>query len=391
MKINKVQVFHVNAGWRPWTFVKIETNKNIVGWSECTDSHGSPLGIEGVINDLKPLLIGKDPRNIANILFQLHSRTRQSPGSIIQKGIAGIENALWDIKAKDLNVPVYQLFGGSVRDTIPLYWSHCGTTRVRAYDIVKKPKIQNKKDIILFGNEIKMSGFKTIKTNICVLDKNPYVYMPGFFKSKGGPELNITNSLLYNIENWISNLQESIGNEISIALDLNFNFKVDGFIKIGKLLSKYNIAWLEIDTFDPISLRLIRDKIEIPITSGENLYTLWQYYPFFLNRSMDTVSIDVIWNGFSESKKIADLANLHEMNISPHNYNGHLSTFISLQLCANVNNLRIAEVDIDDVPWKDELFSNTPVFNDGEFKILNNPGWGCDLNEEVAKRYKWEK
>ena len=106
LKIKDVQIFHVDAGWRPWSFIKITTNNDLVGWSECTDSHGSPLGIQGVIQDLKSLLIDQNPYDINQLLWRMHSRTRQSPGSIIHKAIGGIENALWDIKAKALNVPV---------------------------------------------------------------------------------------------------------------------------------------------------------------------------------------------------------------------------------------------------------------------------------------------
>mgnify|MGYP001055944786 FL=1 len=102
MKIVKIETMHCDAGWRPWTFIKISTDSSIVGWSECTDSHGSPLGIAGVVQDLTNLLVGQDPRLIERLRWEIYSRTRQSPGSIIQKAIGGIENALWDIKAKAL-------------------------------------------------------------------------------------------------------------------------------------------------------------------------------------------------------------------------------------------------------------------------------------------------
>jgi len=391
MKIARVDMLHADAGWRPWSFVKITTDEGLVGWSECTDSHGSPLGMQGVVRDLSPLLIGQDPRKIGKLLSEMHSRTRQSPGSIIQKSIGGIENALWDIKAKALNIPVYELFGGVVRDSIPLYWSHCGTSRVRASDIVQRPKISEIGDIKAFGKEVKTSGYNTLKTNIAVLGKNPHIYMPGFFKSGGGPELNADASILESIEQWIGGLRSAVGSNIGIALDLNFNFKTDGYIKIGRLLEKYDLSWLEIDTYDPVALRQIKDSINIPITSCENLYGARQYQSFFQHHAMDTAAIDVIWNGFSESKRIAEMADLHEMNICPHNYNGHLSTMISMQLCSIVPNLRIAEVDVDDVPWRDELFTRLPRIENGEFKVSSAPGWGTDVNEKVLERYKWPK
>jgi L-alanine-DL-glutamate epimerase-like enolase superfamily enzyme len=106
---------------------------------------------------------------------------------------------------------------------------------------------------------------------------------------------------------------------------------------------------------------------------------------------MDTASIDVIWNGFGGSKKIADMAELYEMNVCPHNYNGHLSTFISMQFCALVSNVRMAEIDVDDVPWRDELFTNQPEVENGYLKIPTAPGWGTDVNEKVLREHKWPK
>lgn len=384
-------MFHADAGWRPWSFVKITTDDDLIGWSECTDSHGSPLGMSGVINDLSSLLIGKDPRMIGKILSEIHSRTKQSPGSIIQKAIGGVENALWDIKAKVFGVPVYDLFGGPVREKIPLYWSHCGTSRVRAWQQINRPRIKTLDDVKVFGDEFRASGFRALKTNIAVLGDEPFVYMPGFFKSIGGPELNATHDVLAAIEIWVNALRNAVGEEIGIALDLNFNFKTDGYIKIGHLLEPYGLSWLEIDTYDPDALRQIKDAIRIPVTSCENLYGVRQYQPFFIRHAMDTASIDVIWNGFSESLRIAEMAELHEMNVCPHNYNGHLSTMISMQLCAMVPNLRIAEIDVDDVPWREELFTNLPEVANGYFKIPKKPGWGTDVNEKVLSKYRWPK
>ena len=238
MKIKSIETFHVDAGWRPWTFIKITTEDGLVGWSECTDSHGSPLGIEGVVKDLTPLLIGQDPRETEKLFWIMYSRTRQSVGSIIQKAIGGLENAMLDIKAKSLGVPVYSLYGGPVREELSLYWSHCATSRVRAWEMVKKPQIKSPEDIKTFGQEVKASGYKAIKTNIGVIGENPHVYMPGFGKSYGGPELNADRPAMKAIESWISGLREAVGDEIDIIIDLNYNFKTEGYIKVGRMLEK---------------------------------------------------------------------------------------------------------------------------------------------------------
>ena len=137
--------------------------------------------------------------------------------------------------------------------------------------------------------------------------------MPGFAKSEGFPELNLNNLLENDIILWISNLRKNLGENYEIALDLNFNFKTDGYIRVCKLLEEYNLSWVEIDSFNVSSLSYIRNKINIPITSCENLYGVRQFKPFFDNNSIDFCSIDVIWNGFSDSLKIAELENINEI------------------------------------------------------------------------------
>ena len=391
MKIKNLEMFHVDAGWRPWSFIKVSTNEGLIGWSECTDSNGSPLGMSGVIEDLRPLLVDKNPLKIISLVEMIQLRTKQSPSGIVHKVIAGIENALWDIKAKSLDVPVYELFGGPIRKEIPTYWSHCGTSRVRASKIIKKPAIKNLDDLNSFAKEIHESGFDSVKTNICLLEGDPYVYMPGFSKSLGGPEMNLTKNLLSQIETWVSSFRSAVGNEINISLDLNFNFKTEGYIRICKSLEQYNLSWIEIDSYDPSSLKEIKNSTIQQIASCENLYGLREYKPYLDKRSMDIPIIDVIWNGLLKSRSIAELANLNEMNVCTHNYNGYLSTAISSHFCSITPNLRMAEVDLDDVPWREELFTSVPEIKKGKLILSDKPGWGTDPIEKKLKKYSWPK
>jgi galactonate dehydratase len=99
--------------------------------------------------------------------------------------------------------------------------------------------------------------------------------------------------------------------------------------------------------------------------------------------------VDVIWNGFAQSRKIADLAETFEVNCAPHNYYSHLATFISAQWCAAVPNMRILEVDVDDVPWKDELTTAVPDVSGGVMTVPSGPGWGADVNEDVLRAHPW--
>ena len=111
MKITNIETFIVDAGWRPWMFVKVDTDEGITGWGECSDGR-SPHGIEGTIRDMKPLLIGKDPRAFEMRFQDMYRITRQSPGGIAAKAIAGLDCAFIDIKAKALAYRSLSYSGG---------------------------------------------------------------------------------------------------------------------------------------------------------------------------------------------------------------------------------------------------------------------------------------
>ena len=131
MKIVQVETMQADAGWRMFSFLKVTTDDGIIGWSEFNESFGS-VGLSDVIRGLSAVLIGKDPRRFEQITQHLHVLTRQSRGGINQQAIAAIENALLDVTGKAYGVPVYALFGGPIRERIPVYWSHFGTYRVRS-------------------------------------------------------------------------------------------------------------------------------------------------------------------------------------------------------------------------------------------------------------------
>src|SRR5687768_5558759 len=113
-------------------FVRAETDTGLVGYSECSDSFGSNAAIAGAVDELSARIIGTDPRASERTFWDLYRLSRQSAGGAVQKAIAGIENALLDLKAKELGVPVYSLLGGPLSDRLRVYWSHCGTTRIRS-------------------------------------------------------------------------------------------------------------------------------------------------------------------------------------------------------------------------------------------------------------------
>jgi L-alanine-DL-glutamate epimerase-like enolase superfamily enzyme len=387
MKVAQLETLYCDAGWRPWIFLKATTEDGAVGWAEITDSHGSPHGLAGIVEDLAPQVVGRDPRAVERIVWDLFRATRQSPGSVIQKAIGGIENALLDLKGKALGVPVYELFGGPTRDTVDVYWSHCGTTRARAWEVTNTPKLASYDDVAALGREIVERGFKAFKTNIVIPGDEPQVLMPGF--QGDGLERNPSPELEEALVRLLDAFREGTGGSAQPIVDLNFNLTAEGVLRVAGARDGPARMWLEVDAFDPVSLAAVRNGAAIPICSGENLYTNRGFRPYLEAGSMDVASVDVIWNGFHQAKKIADLAETFEVNCAPHNYYSHLATFISAQWCAAIPNVRILEVDVDDVPWRETLTTAVPEIDDGVLKIPSGPGWGVDVNEEILREHPW--
>ena len=141
--------------------------------------------------------------------------------------------------------------------------------------------------------------------------------------------------------------------------------------------------------YDPEAILQIKQSTSTRICTGENLYYMRDYIPYFELHAADVFMIDVAWNGFSQSKKVGDLAEIYRLNVAPHNYYSHLSSFFSASLCAVLPNVRIMEIDIDDVPWKDDLVTEVPEIVDGHMTVPTGPGWGTDLNEEAARAHPW--
>jgi L-alanine-DL-glutamate epimerase-like enolase superfamily enzyme len=386
MRIARIEDLHCDAGWRTWSFLKVTTDDGVVGWSEYNESYGS-RGLTAVIQKLAERLIGLDPRPIERLTALLHAITRQAPGGLAQQAIAALENALVDLKARALGVPVAELLSGPVRERLRLYWSHCGSYRLDHFATMRTEPVRSLEDIRALGQEVRERGFSALKTNIFCFDRGkPYMHQPGFARTDGWPELNVDQRLLGIIERQMAAFREGAGPAVDLLLDLNFNFKTEGYLQVAKLLEPYRLMWLEIDSYDQRALALIRRKAQIPIASCESLFGRRQFRPFLEAGAVDVAIVDVPWNGILEGLKIAAMAEAYEVNCAPHNFYGHLSTMMSAHFCAAIPNFRIMEIDIDDVPWKDEVVS-PPVIEAGHLVLPDAPGWGVEVNEAAIRAH----
>jgi len=386
MRIRAIEDLHCDAGWRVWSFLKVTTDDGVVGWSEYNESYGSK-GLTAVIRKLAEPLVGQDPRPVERITAMLYAMTRQAPGGLIQQAIAAIENALVDVKARALGVPVAELLGGPVRERLRLYWSHCGSYRLNHAAAMHTAPVASLADVEALGREVRAKGFGALKTNIFLFDRErPYMHQPGFGRMPGWPELNVDRRLLRAIEDQLAAFRAGAGDDMDLLLDLNFNFKTEGYLQVARAVEPYRPMWLEIDSFDPGALATVRRGARVPVASCESLFGRRQFRPFLDAQAMDVAIVDVPWNGILESVKIAAMAEAYEVNCAPHNFYGNLSSLMSAHFCAAIPNFRIMEIDIDDVPWKDEV-ATPPEIADGHLLLPKGPGWGVEVSEKAIRAH----
>jgi L-alanine-DL-glutamate epimerase-like enolase superfamily enzyme len=322
----------------------------------------------------------------------LYAVRRQASGGLVQQAIGAIENALLDIKARGLGVPVYELLGGPVRERIRLYWSHCGTYRLNWAEEMRLPPLRTLDDVVKCGREVRDRGYTALKTNVFILKPPagtaPYLHSPGFARPRVSfPELNADRHVLAAVREELAAFREGAGPDVDILVDLNFNFKTEGFLKVARALEPFDIFWVEIDTRDPKALHYIRSRTTIPVASCECLFGRRDYRPYFEHQAVDVAIVDTPWNGVAESVKIAAMADAYEVNVAPHNFYGHLATMMSAHFAAVVPNLRIMEYDPDVVPWQDDLVTVRPDVRDGHLHLPTGPGWGTEVNEAAVRAH----
>ena len=387
MKITGVETFVVDGGLRPWLYCAVRSDEGISGYGEFGSGQFA-RGLPALVQDLAGVVAGKDPRPVERRYLDMYRAARSASFGATAMAIAGIELALWDLKGKALGVPVHELVGGPFRERQRVYWSHVALYRATHPQLFDGPPLRTMDDVANCAREAVEAGFSALKTSIVFPGDPPRAISQG----RAGPEhdqLATTELIAHTVEQ-IAAMREAVGPGIDICLDTNYNFKPQEAIRLAHALEPYDLFWLEIDDQDPRALADLRASTRVPICSGEQLLTARQYRPFFEARAIDVVKVDVQWQGFSQARKSAELAELHELNIAPHNFNGHLATFQSLQLTASVPNVRIMEYDHEAVPWRDELVTAVPELRDGALTIPTAPGWGAELVEEVARKHRWD-
>lgn len=387
MKITGIEILRADAGWRTLAFLKVRTDSGLTGWSEFSEGR-APGGLGALIQGMGTLLVGDDPRNIGAVNAKLGGSFRLFAGGFAAQAIGAIDNACLDIKAKALGVPVYELFGGAFRKRFPTYWSQCGTLRLQHHALFGRPPLRTLDDFVALGREVRASGFKALKTNVFVPEKDGWRnYRPGTGSGPGHPERTVEPGTLAALRDVLAALRQGAGADFPMMLDLNFNMTPSGIRSVAQAVAPFGLAWLEADLHLPQALAGIRQDSPVPIASLETVYGRRGIKPYLDLDCVDVALVDAQWNGLTEAMKMIHQAEAFDVNVAPHNYHGHLSTLMAAHMAAATPNFQIMEFVVDEAPWTGSFLTQPLRFENGELLLPDGPGWGSDIDEDAVRAH----
>ncbi len=379
MKITNVTTFrtstpvHKTAGTN-WLFVRIETDAGVTGWGEGSLQY-KDAALEAEINDFGRYLVGKDPRRIEQIWTSLYRRVTWAGGAVTMSAIAAIDLALWDIKAKALGVPVYELAGGPTRDHIAVYANGWFENANEPDPNAPAGSGAMRQSATLYAEaakSIKDAGWTALK-----------------FYPFGGPQVITQQRIRHGVE-VVRAVREAVGPEIEIGIDVRARLDPWSAGRVAQRLEEFDIAWLE----EPIlydnakAMGAFARSVNVPVSTGEQLYSRWEFEPLLEENAVRILQPDICHcGGFSEITKIAHAAETHFVSIAPHNSNGPISTVSSIHFDMSVQNAFMQEIFVSFFERYNQILTKPLVIENGITKPPEGPGWGTDINEEALKEF----
>lgn len=363
MKVTQIKTFICHAYRTNWVFVKVITDSGLYGVGEATLEYREPTVVQA-IKELERYLVGKDPHNIEAFWHDTYRDAYWRGGVVLMSALAGVEMALWDIKGKDLGVPVYQLLGGKVRDSVKCYANAWFAGAKKPEEFAQKAKIAVK------------NGFSGLKWD-------PF----------GKEYLNIDPKHLNDALDCIAAVKDAVGDQVHLIIEGHGRFNVPTAVRIGNALEKFGILWFEepIPPDDKKGIAWVRSKIATPVSGGERLYSRFEYADYLRMECADFWQPDVSHaGGIMEVRKIAAMAESHYIPVCPHNPSGPVANAATLQLAACIPNFYLLETMANDIPWRADVSTEKVKFENSEMFIPDLPGLGIDINEEEIEKHPYE-
>ena len=322
LKITDLHVMRMGSeGTNNWTFVKIETDAGICGWGEASLQYKDDA-LLGEFAAFKRFLLGKNPFEIERIWTSLYRRVTWSGGPVTTSAISAIDLALWDIKGKALGVPVYELLGGKSHDKIRMYangWPRKNNTPEGIAEGVKRVVDQ---------------GYEALK-----------------FYPFSGVQVAKIDRIQHGVA-LVEAAREAAGSQIEIGIDIRARLNIWSARRVAQALEPYNIAWMEEPILwdNPEALAQFAHEVNVPIATGEQLYTRWDFRALLELNAVGIIQPDICHaGGITELKKIAAMAETYYVTVAPHNSNGPISTIASLHLDLCIHNSLMQEIFVSSI------------------------------------------
>jgi galactonate dehydratase len=316
------------------------------------------------------LLIGQDPRRMEHLWQMMHRQYFWRGGITNFTAISGIDQALWDIKGKDLGKPVCELLGGPVRDTLRFYDHLGGGSLEGMYKTIEPEQ---------FAERIQSSlehGFTAIKA--MPIPVAEWIESAATLKKSA---------------KCVEAMRNAVGDSVDIMLDLHARTTPAAAIQFGRMLTDYNLYWYE----EPCWPEHVDGLVEVaralpyPIATGERLVGRWEFRELFEKRARAVVQPDVSHcGGISEARRIAAMAETYMMAVACHNPQGPVSTASSVQVGFATPNYLIQEVVRNDVPWRNDIVTEPMNLQGGSCGIPTQPGLGIEIDEKEAAKHPFQ-
>ena len=369
MKIIDIRhhLIHPGAG-KNLCFVRIDTDEGIHGWGECYTQADRDVQITAHIDMLKRYLIGRDPTNIKHFMQMVYDDFAGRRGAMdLWCAVSGLEHAMWDILGKVSGQPVYKLLGGPVRSKIRVYANGWGGGGWDSADLADR------------ASQIVESGFTALK-----FDPIPGPWRT--FVSKDVERQAVEN---------VRAVRQAVGSDVDILVEMHRRLAPMHAVKIARGIEEYEPFWYE----EPVlaenidALASAKQNINIPVVTGEELYTKFEFREIFEKQAADIINPDVCnVGGILELKEIAAMAEPYFVVVSPHNYNSTtLGLAATVNASATMPNFLITEYFVNFEELGKNIATTPFEVENGYINLPESPGLGIDLDEESLAKYPYQE
>ncbi len=354
---------------RNWVILSVFTDQpGLVGIGEASLEFQT-MGVVGAIDDLSPLIIGQDPRDIEKLWQIIYRHPFFKGGVVTMSALSGIDQALWDISAKDLGVPLWKLLGGLARDRVRMY-DHLGGGNSDA--------VYNSDTADSFSEKVKQTvadGFTAVKI-LAVPQTAPLG----------------ESAKLRHAEELMGRARDAGGPDLDIMIDFHGRTTAAMAIQYAKVLEPFHPFFLEevVQPDQHEAMVRARRGINVPLAAGERLLTRMDFLPLLRDGLIDVAQPDVCHaGGITELRKISVLCDTYGVMMAPHNPLGPVATMVNIHLALSTPNFLIQEVMRADVPWRQDVFTTAPEFKDGYIYPPQTIGIGIEIDELEASNHPY--